>query len=88
VSTLLSLHRVQFTSCGTRADAADFALCLTVGRLDAAVARSVPFTLFSGDRGFDEVLSHLGDRPVMRLDPHHVRSDDGTLAMLRSVVER
>jgi hypothetical protein len=67
---LRALHHIQFTPCGERPDAADFALCFKVGELHQLCDKSIHFTLYSGDRGFDELLRHIHGRRVQRVDLH------------------
>lgn len=74
-------------SCGERPDAADFALMLKLGELNQLCAKSIPFTLFSGDRGFDETLVHIPDRRIQRVDPHSTGTDEETFALLKSIAE-
>jgi hypothetical protein len=71
--------------CGERPDAADFALMLKLGELNQLCAKEIPFTLFSGDRGFDETLLHIHDRRVQRVDPHLAGTDEETFALLKSI---
>ena len=68
----------MMVSCGRTANAADFALSVKVGQLHALLPLHVPFTLFSGDAGLDEVTRHVAGRRCSRLDPHsqHVRGQD------------
>ena len=75
------------SSCGERPDAADFALVLKLGELNQLCAKDIPFTLFSGDRGFDETLVHIHDRRIQRIDPHHSGSNEETFALLKSIAE-
>jgi hypothetical protein len=83
----VSLSPVYFSSCGERPDAADFALVLKLGELNQLCAKDIPFTLFSGDRGFDETLVHIHDRRIQRIDPHHSGSNEETFALLKSIAE-
>jgi len=80
-------QHIQFTRCGERPDAADFALCLKLGELNQLCAKDIPFTLFSGDRGFDEMLLHIPDRRVQRIDPHHSGTNEETFALLKSIAD-
>lgn len=73
--------------CGERPDAADFALVLKLGELNQLCAKDIPFTLFSGDRGFDETLVHIHDRRIQRIDPHNSGSNEETFALLKSIAE-
>jgi hypothetical protein len=85
---LRSLKHIQFTQCGERPDAADFALMLKLGELNQLCAKDIPFTLFSGDRGFDETLRHIQGRVVQRVDPHQQGITDAeTFAILKSITE-
>lgn len=51
--------RVKFSRSGKRKDAADFAICHKAGALDSKIPSHIPFTLFSGDRGFETLREHF-----------------------------
>lgn len=74
--------------CSNRKDAADFALCLKVGRMDERLPLEIAFTVLSGDAGFYEVeLQMRGcDRRVVVINPHHKSSAELQL-LLESVGE-
>ncbi|XP_048352589.1 E3 SUMO-protein ligase ZNF451-like isoform X4 [Sphaerodactylus townsendi] len=63
--------------CGTRREAADFAICVHVGRLDEYLPKHIPFTILSGDKGFLELENQLKmtQRTTRILDPHKIDSD-------------
>nr|XP_056712148.1 E3 SUMO-protein ligase ZNF451 [Euleptes europaea] len=63
--------------CGTRRDAADFAICVHAGRLDEYLPKHIPFTILSGDKGFLELENQLKmtQRTTRILDPHKIDSD-------------
>ncbi|XP_076076553.1 uncharacterized protein LOC143047405 isoform X1 [Mytilus galloprovincialis] len=58
--------------CGTRKDAADFAICLTVGQMDMVLPPTVHFTILSGDKGFMEIERQMkgSKRKAVVIDPH------------------
>ncbi|XP_042298860.1 E3 SUMO-protein ligase ZNF451 isoform X2 [Sceloporus undulatus] len=58
--------------CGKRREAADFAICVHVGRLDEHLPKHIPFTILSGDKGFLELERQLKmtQRATRILDPH------------------
>ncbi|XP_063404181.1 E3 SUMO-protein ligase ZNF451-like isoform X2 [Mytilus trossulus] len=58
--------------CGTRKDAADFAICLTVGQMDMVLPPTVHFTILSGDKGFMEIERQMKGckRKAVVIDPH------------------
>jgi hypothetical protein len=62
--------------CGTRKDAADFALCMQAGVIHAELPTSIPFVVLSGDKGFEELEHQLkqGDRPRKAhfVNPHQM----------------
>lgn len=60
--------------CGTRREAADFAICVHVGRLDEHLPKHIPFTILSGDKSFLELESQLKmtQRTTRILDPHKI----------------
>ena len=60
----------MLTVCGATANASDFAMSLKCGQLHAQLPLHIPFTIFSGDHGLDEVCRHLPGRQCQRLDPH------------------
>ncbi|NWH66272.1 ZN451 ligase, partial [Geococcyx californianus] len=63
--------------CGTRREAADFALCVHAGRLDERLPKQIPFTILSGDKSFLELESQLKmtQRSARILNPHHIEGD-------------
>uniref|UniRef100_A0A8D0BS62 Zinc finger protein 451 n=1 Tax=Salvator merianae TaxID=96440 RepID=A0A8D0BS62_SALMN len=63
--------------CGTRREAADFAICLHVGRLDEHLPKHIPFTILSGDKSFLELENQLKmtQRTTRILDPHKIDAD-------------
>uniref|UniRef100_A0ABM5GFC9 E3 SUMO-protein ligase ZNF451 isoform X3 n=1 Tax=Pogona vitticeps TaxID=103695 RepID=A0ABM5GFC9_9SAUR len=63
--------------CGTRREAADFAICVHVGRLDEHLPKHIPFTILSGDKSFLELESQLKmtQRATRILDPHKIDAD-------------
>ncbi|XP_066496999.1 E3 SUMO-protein ligase ZNF451 isoform X2 [Tiliqua scincoides] len=63
--------------CGTRREAADFAICVHVGRLDEHLPKHIPFTILSGDKSFLELESQLKmtQRTTRILDPHKIDAD-------------
>lgn len=76
--------------CGTTQDASDFAICNAIGRTDRRedVPKSIPFTIVSGDKGFEEIEHQYEDeeRRVVVITPHKVEKFE-LLVMLRSVSE-
>uniref|UniRef100_A0A8D0GQ48 Zinc finger protein 451 n=1 Tax=Sphenodon punctatus TaxID=8508 RepID=A0A8D0GQ48_SPHPU len=72
--------------CSTRREAADFAICVHVGRLDQHLPKQIPFTVLSGDKSFSELEDQLKmtQRTVHILNPHKV---DGEImcALLNSI---
>ena len=92
---LIASCRLLVTQCGCTPNASDFAMAVKVGALHSQLPLHVPFTLFSGDKGLDEVLRHTAGRSCTRLDPHaeHVRgekrqTDELNFALLESVTQR
>ncbi|XP_039176198.1 E3 SUMO-protein ligase ZNF451 isoform X3 [Crotalus tigris] len=63
--------------CGKRREAADFAICVHVGRLDEHLPKHIPFTILSGDKGFLELEDQLKmtQRVTRILDPHKIDAD-------------
>ncbi|XP_061846486.1 E3 SUMO-protein ligase ZNF451 isoform X2 [Colius striatus] len=63
--------------CGTRREAADFALCVHAGRLDEHLPKQIPFTILSGDKSFLELESQfkMTQRSAHILNPHHIKGD-------------
>uniref|UniRef100_A0A8C4VF27 Zinc finger protein 451 n=1 Tax=Falco tinnunculus TaxID=100819 RepID=A0A8C4VF27_FALTI len=63
--------------CGTRREAADFALCIHAGRLDEHLPKQIPFTVLSGDKSFLELETQfkLTQRSARILNPHHIEGD-------------
>ncbi|CAL4136278.1 unnamed protein product [Meganyctiphanes norvegica] len=72
--------------CSNRKDAADFAICLKVGRMDVRLAEEIAFTVLSGDKGFFEIERQMmeSDRRVVVINPHHKAPDELQL-LLESV---
>ncbi|NWS65729.1 ZN451 ligase, partial [Crotophaga sulcirostris] len=72
--------------CGTRREAADFALCVHAGRLDEHLPKQIPFTILSGDKSFLELESQfkLTQRSARILNPHHI-DGDMMCALLNSI---
>ncbi|KAK1858208.1 hypothetical protein I4F81_000819 [Pyropia yezoensis] len=67
-------------------DAADFRLTVTLTKRHLDVPAGVPFTILSGDGGFEEVASALRDRRAVRLfNPHPPRSQADVLAFLNGL---
>ncbi|NXD16956.1 ZN451 ligase, partial [Nothocercus nigrocapillus] len=63
--------------CGTRREAADFALCVHAGRLDEHLPKQIPFTVLSGDKSFLELEAQfkMTQRSARILNPHHIEGD-------------
>ncbi|XP_064020176.1 E3 SUMO-protein ligase ZNF451 isoform X2 [Pogoniulus pusillus] len=63
--------------CGTRREAADFALCVHAGRLDEHLPKQIPFTILSGDKSFLELENQfkMTQRSARILNPHHMEGD-------------
>ncbi|XP_032808582.1 E3 SUMO-protein ligase ZNF451 [Petromyzon marinus] len=59
--------------CSGRKDAADFAICLHAGRMDAQLPKHIPLSVLSGDKGFMELKEQFArtGRPSHILDPHN-----------------
>nr|XP_021149109.1 E3 SUMO-protein ligase ZNF451 isoform X1 [Columba livia] len=72
--------------CGTRREAADFALCLHAGRLDEHLPKQIPFTILSGDKSFLELENQfkMTQRSACILNPHHI-DGDMMCALLNSI---
>ncbi|NWU98010.1 ZN451 ligase, partial [Upupa epops] len=72
--------------CGTRREAADFALCVHAGRLDEHLPKQIPFTILSGDKSFLELESQfrMTQRSARILNPHHI-DGDMMCALLNSI---
>ncbi|XP_065691865.2 E3 SUMO-protein ligase ZNF451 isoform X2 [Patagioenas fasciata] len=72
--------------CGTRREAADFALCLHAGRLDEHLPKQIPFTILSGDKSFLELENQfkMTQRSACFLNPHHI-DGDMMCALLNSI---
>ena len=64
--------------CSDRKDAADFAICLMVGKLDERLPEHIPFTIVSGDKGFLELEEHMrcSRRRVTVVGPHLCPEDE------------
>ncbi|KAL5016975.1 hypothetical protein ScPMuIL_006564 [Solemya velum] len=77
--------------CGRSKDAADFAICLTVGRMDERLPKSIPFTILSGDKGFNELERQMknSDRRAVVIDPHTAQKFSGSMiyTMITSVTD-
>ena len=67
---LVWLRHVMLTSSGETSNASDFAMSVKCGQLHATLPLHIPFTIFSGDKGLDEVCRHLPGRRCQRVDPH------------------
>ncbi|GAB0492500.1 hypothetical protein MMPV_003763 [Pyropia vietnamensis] len=79
-------RRLQLYPAGHRHDAADFLLTVTLTKLHGQLPKAVPFTIVSGDRGFEEVATALRDcRAVKLYDPHPPRSQADVLAFLQGL---
>ncbi|XP_072912642.1 E3 SUMO-protein ligase ZNF451 isoform X4 [Hemitrygon akajei] len=63
--------------CSARKDAADFAICMHAGRMDEQLPKHIPFTVLSGDKGFEELKNQLKKtmRPGHVLNPHHMEGE-------------
>ncbi|XP_072354510.1 E3 SUMO-protein ligase ZNF451 isoform X1 [Scyliorhinus torazame] len=63
--------------CSTRKDAADFAICMHAGRMDEQLPKHIPFTVLSGDKGFEELKNQLKKtmRPGHVLNPHQMEGE-------------
>ncbi|KFV10476.1 Zinc finger protein 451, partial [Tauraco erythrolophus] len=63
--------------CGTRREAADFALCVHAGRLDEHLPKQIPFTILSGDKSFLELETQfkMTQRSARILNPHHIEGE-------------
>ncbi|XP_061316549.1 E3 SUMO-protein ligase ZNF451-like [Pezoporus flaviventris] len=72
--------------CGTRREAADFAICVHAGRLDEHLPKQIPFTILSGDKSFLELETQfkMTQRPARILNPHHIEGDK-MYALLNSI---
>ncbi|XP_051470263.1 E3 SUMO-protein ligase ZNF451-like isoform X2 [Apus apus] len=72
--------------CGTRREAADFAICVHAGRLDEHLPKQIPFTVLSGDKSFLELENQfkMTQRSVRILNPHHM-DGDMMCALLNSI---
>src|SRR5690606_26765117 len=56
---LIQNKRVEFVKCGDKKDAADVGLNFKVGFLESYLDVNIPFTVISGDRGFEELKKHV-----------------------------
>ncbi|KFP75087.1 Zinc finger protein 451, partial [Acanthisitta chloris] len=67
--------------CGTRREAADFAICVHVN-----LPKQIPFTILSGDKSFLELENQfkMTQRSACILNPHHI-DGDMICAMLNSI---
>ncbi|XP_077668773.1 E3 SUMO-protein ligase ZNF451 isoform X2 [Eretmochelys imbricata] len=72
--------------CGTRREAADFALCMHAGRLDEHLPKQIPFTILSGDKSFLELEDQFKktQRTAHILNPHDI-DGDMMCALLNSI---
>ncbi|XP_051881116.1 E3 SUMO-protein ligase ZNF451 isoform X2 [Pristis pectinata] len=63
--------------CSARKDAADFAICMHAGRMDEQLPKHIPFTVLSGDKGFEELKNQLKKtmRPGHVLNPHQMEGE-------------
>ncbi|XP_078255153.1 E3 SUMO-protein ligase ZNF451 isoform X2 [Rhinoraja longicauda] len=63
--------------CSARKDAADFAICMHAGRMDEQLPKHIPFTVLSGDKGFEELKNQLMKtmRPGHVLNPHQMEGE-------------
>uniref|UniRef100_UPI00398E871C E3 SUMO-protein ligase ZNF451 isoform X2 n=1 Tax=Pristiophorus japonicus TaxID=55135 RepID=UPI00398E871C len=63
--------------CSSRKDAADFAICMHAGRMDEQLPKHIPFTVLSGDKGFEELKNQLKKtlRPGHVLNPHQMEGE-------------
>ncbi|ESO92601.1 hypothetical protein LOTGIDRAFT_120571, partial [Lottia gigantea] len=78
------------SQCGKTKDAADFAICFTIGKMDDRLPKQIPFAILSGDRGFCEIenqMRHSSRRTVV-IDPHEAgkSSEHMLYAMILSVM--
>lgn len=73
--------------CGKTKDATDFALVLTVGKMDERLPSSVTFTIISADKGFCEVVRQMkgSTRSALLINPHEDRNI--LLTLLKSIVD-
>lgn len=76
--------------CGKSKNAADFALCVQAARLDLVLPVHIPFTVLSGDKGFDELRMQLATsaRKIHLVDPHHIAGPELLNAILNSIGEQ
>ena len=72
--------------CSKVKNAADFALCVQVARLDLQLPIHIAFTILSGDKSFSELKKQLkcSSRQVHNIDPHS--EDPGILSGLLASV--
>ncbi|XP_051775088.1 E3 SUMO-protein ligase ZNF451 isoform X1 [Erpetoichthys calabaricus] len=74
--------------CSDRKDAADFAICMHAGRLDEQLSKHIPFTILSGDKGFQEL--QLQFKKTMRVahifNPHELEGEM-LCALLNSIAD-
>lgn len=77
--------------CGFTKDAADFAIVLTVGKMDERLPSHIAFTIMSGDKGFCEVERQMKTsvRKAVVINPHSAEqfSNDMIYAMVTSVTD-
>ena len=76
--------------CGKSKNAADFALCVQAARLDLILPVHIPFTVLSGDKGFDELRMQLASsaRKIHLVDPHQIAGPDLLNGILNSIGEQ
>ncbi|XP_036361509.1 E3 SUMO-protein ligase ZNF451-like [Octopus sinensis] len=75
----LAFHRLISTGgfhknyqSGRTKNAADFAMMLQIGKMDELLPKHVQFTIFSGDKGFQEALHQMKNsrRTIRIINPH------------------
>ncbi|XP_052826038.1 E3 SUMO-protein ligase ZNF451 isoform X2 [Octopus bimaculoides] len=89
----LAFHRLMSTGgfhknyqSGRTKNAADFAMMLQIGKMDELLPKHVQFTIFSGDKGFQEALHQMKDsRRMIRIINPHV---PGWQARLHNILNR
>jgi len=86
VSPLSPLPRIPLSQ-----DAADFAIVFQCGNDNQMYPPSVPFTVVSGDQGFQQVQESCRDRgrEFHIVNPHDTANDDNmVVGLLRSIAEQ
>ncbi|EDO31335.1 predicted protein [Nematostella vectensis] len=75
--------------CSGSKDAADFALCAQAYKLDIMLPKSIPFTVLSGDCGFQELQNQLSrcNREIHLVNPHH-KTVDTVFALCNSIADK